>query len=289
MNKKIVIGGLLCLVGLGSVFGFALDLFGSTVDAPLKKISFTRGGDMQGSYHGLTVSALDDKNALVCYEDANWHNEAIRVKEYIVPKSLLTDIKTIFNENKLAKCAKAPKSQFMALDAATSSYNFYFEEKDIRFNSNQTLSSSTYAALKKISACVADSCQKGERLPGLVLEPNAEGNMPIKYVKVPNKLAIKVVGYKNKSIYIAIGNDTKEKKEISLSSKLIDSANPSVIVAEHITDETNTLYELSNDDYIWKLDKGLTPGKYSLILGGYTTEFEIKQNCEDKHLCFIKK
>lgn len=280
MNKKIVIGGLLCTLGLGSIFGLntgcAFGFFGSTIDSPLKEVSFTSGGDMQGSFHGMSVRELDDKNALVCYEDAAWHNEAIRVKEYIVPKSLLDDIKTIFNENKLAKCAKAPKSPFFAHDAATNSYDFTFEEKNIHFSSSQMLSSSNYAALKKISACVSDSCQKGERLPGLVLKPDAEGNMPIAYAAVPGKLAIKVVGYKNKTLTIAIGNNTEEEKTISLASKLVDLANPNVIVAEQITDDISKLPEHYNDDYRWKLDKRLNPGKYSLTLGECTTEFEIQ-------------
>ena len=280
MNKKIVIGGLLCAVGLGSIFGLSTGLafgfFGSTIDEPLKEVSFTRGGDMQGSFHGMTVRVLDDKNALVCYEDAKWHNEAVRVKEYIVPKTVLDDIKTIFNEHKLAKCENAPMSEMFAYDAATSSYYFDFEKKRVKFSSNQKIPVEARDALRKISACVSESCQKGERLPGLVLEPDAQGNMPIKYALDKGKLAIKVVCYRNKILSIAVGNDTEEEKELSMASKIIDLANPSVIVAERITSDTDKVPKHYNDEYSWKLDKRLDAGKYSLTLGGYTTEFEIK-------------
>lgn len=278
MNKKVLLGGLLCVVGLSSMFVFNISsVFGmSSVSQPLKNIYFSSGGDMRGSYHGLTVKTLDNSSALVFFEDADWHNEAIAVKEYIVPVSVLEDIKTIFNKNKLARCEKAPMSKFVVMDGATSSYSFEFEDTRIRFSSSQNLSKENYDALREIRKFVDNACQKGQLLPGLVLEKNADGTAQSRYVNVKGKMAIKVVGYKEKTLTIALGNASEEQKSISLKAKITELNNPNKIVEQNATDKTKGMPAKYNDDFEWKLDNRLEAGNYQLDLGGYTTEFTIK-------------
>ncbi len=280
MKKKILIGALLCAAGLSSIFGintgFAFDLFGSsTVDAPLRSVSFTRGGDMPGSFHAMSVKAIDDKTAQVYYADAQWHFEAKEEKEYIVPASVLEDIKTIFNNNKLARCEKAPRSKMFALDAATSSYSFDFEGKQIHFSSTQELSRDSYMALREISKCVTAACEKGERLPGLVLERDAEGYLPRHSVIDKGAITIRVVGYRNNALSISIGNGLETEQTIPLQLKLVPTERPDTVLAEK-SDKTMTLSPRYNEDYLWKLDSRLPAGKYALTLGDYITEFEIK-------------
>lgn len=278
MNKRVIIVsalGLVAMFGVGT--GFAFDFFGSSsIDKPLQEVHFTSGGDMQGSFHGMSVKLADNNSALVCYEDAEWHNEAVEVKEYIVPASVLEDVKTIFNKNKLARCEKASTSKFQVLDGATSSYRFYFDSKRIYFSSNQNLSRENYDALKEIKKCVAAACEKGQRLPGLVLEKNQEGYKPFRRVCIKDAMAIGVVGYKNKSLIISVGNDLDEDKSVALKTRLTEINKPEITVAENITDKTVTVYKHDAYEYSWKLDKRLEPGKYHLDLGGYTTDFEIK-------------
>lgn len=281
MNKKVFIGSLLCAIGFTGIFGFstgsAFGLFeNSKIDLPLRSVSFDRSGDMQGSQHSMSVEMLDDESALVCYEDASWHHEVVQVKEYIVPKTILEDIKTIFNDNDLAKCEKAPQSKYFVHDAATCSYAFDFKTKRIRFSSGQELPQGSNEALRKISSFVSEACQKGERIPGLYFEKDAEGNMPSRYAVQKGKVAIKVVCYRKNSLEIAISNDLDEEKEISLQSKITELGNPNVIVAERITDEKDKLPQHYNDTYYWKLNKRLEVGKYKLSFGEYITEFEIK-------------
>lgn len=278
MNKRVI---MTCALGIATMFGvgtgFAFDFFGSSsVNLPLQSVSFTSGGDMQGSFHGMTVKLSGNNTALVCYEDAEWHNEAIAVKEYIVPASLLEDIKTIFNTNKLARCEKASKSRYQVLDAATSSYRFYFDNKSIYFSTTQNLSKENYAALREISKCVSAACEKGQRLPGLVLENDKEGYRPLRRALIKGKMAVSVVGYKNKSLTISLGNDLEEEKSVALKSKLVEINNPTIIVAEKLTDKTVAVGSHSDYDYSWELEKRLEPGKYRLDLDGYTADFEIK-------------
>lgn len=281
MNKRILVGSLLCAVGLTTIFGFntgfAFDFFSkSSVDLPLKSVSFYRGGDMQGSTRDMSVEALDNDSAIVCYENAAWHHEAINVKEYIVPISVLEDIKNIFNNNKLVRCENAPKSKYMVLDGATSSYYFHFEKRTIRFSSTQELPDGSYEALREISKCVSNACEKGQRLPGLVLRKDENGNMPTKNAVIKGKVGIKVVGYKNKNLNISIGNGLEQEQVVALQSKIVEINKPENIVAERITDETIKVSKLYNENHFWKLDKRLPAGKYSLKLGDYTTEFEIE-------------
>lgn len=281
MNKKAIIGGLLCAVGLMGIFGFstgsAFDFFGgSKIDLPLQSIYFSRGGDMQGSHHVLSVRGIDDKAALVCYEDAKWHNVVIQVQEYLVPQKVLEDIKTIFNANNLAKCAKAPQSKMFALDAATKSYSFEFEKKRISFSSNQELTRENYDALRQISACVSEACKNGERIPALYFEKNAEGNMPLRNAVQKGKFTIRVVCYRNNTLEIAISNALDEAKELSLQAKIIELGKPELVVAERLTDEKDKISQHENTNNYWKLAKPLEAGKYRLSLGEYHTEFEIR-------------
>lgn len=278
MNKRVIVTcalGLVTMFGVGT--GFAFDLFGSSnINLPLLEVSFTSGGDMQGSFHGMSVKRTDNNSALVCYEDASWHNEAVEVKEYIVPAALLEDIKTIFNSKKLARCEKASTSKFQVLDGATSSYRFYFDSKRIYFSSTQNLSRENYAALKEIKKCVAAACEKGQRLPGLVLEKNQEGYKPFRRAYVKDAMAIGVVGYKNKSLIISVGNDLDEDKSVALKTRLTEFNKPDTIVAENLTDRTVTVDKHSDYEFTWELTKRLEPGKYRLALDGYSADFEIR-------------
>lgn len=278
MNKRVIIVsalGLVTMFGVGT--GFAFDFFGkSSIDLPLQEVSFTSGGDMLGSYHGMSVRLTDKNSALVCYEDASWHNEAIGVKEYIVPASVLEDVKTIFNDNKLARCEKAGKSKFLALDAATNSYHFYFDKKSVYFSSTQNLSRENYNALREIKKCVSAACEKGQRLPGLVLEKDKDGNLPLRRPIVKDEFIVRVVGYKNKRLTISVGNDLEEAKKVVFKSKITELNKPETIVVEKISDQSVTVDKHDNYEYTWELDKRLEAGKYSLDFDGYTTDFEIK-------------
>lgn len=281
MNKKILLGVLLCAAGLSSLFdysiGSAFSLFGSsTVQQPLKSFSFHSGGDMQGSFHAITVKAVDDKSAHVCLEDSRWHFEVQEVKEYIVPVSLLEDIKTIFNDNKLARCERAPRSKLQVLDGATSSYSFHFQEKHIGFSSTQELSREDYLALREIRRRVTDACQQGERLPGLVLTRDAEGNLPTWSAVEPGKVAIKITGYREKILSVSIGNGMETEQTFSLQGRITLLDDPDRIISQKDTDKNVTLPPRYNDDYRWELDDRLPPGKYLLTMGGCTAEFEIR-------------
>ncbi|MDO4204139.1 MAG: hypothetical protein Q4D07_06585 [Selenomonadaceae bacterium] len=281
MNKKIILGVLLCAAGLSALFdsgiGSAFSLFGkSVIDSPLKGVSFTRGGDMQGSFHAMSVRIIDEQTAMVCYEDASWHHEAIAVKEYLVPISVLDDIKTIFNSNKLVRCEKASASKFIVLDGATSSYSFSFENRHVHFSSTQDISRDSYQALRDISDCVAAACKNGQLLPGLLLEKDEQGNMPTRNAVVKDAVGIKVVGYKNKTLQISIGNGFDEEKTVSLRALITPSDDPEKILFLKDTKDTVKLPPRYSDDYRWTLEKRLEPGKYCLTLGGCTAEFEIR-------------
>lgn len=273
MNKGILIGVMLGVAGFTFLFNSCI---GFAIDSPLKSIYFSSGGDMRGSMHILSVKAVDSTNALVCYEDASWHNEAVSVKEYLVPVSVLDDIKTIFNNNKLYRCENAPKSPFVILDGATHSYYFYFDKKSVRFSSTQNLSEADRTAIREIEKCTADACQKGKRLPGLVLEKDAEGNLPRRRVSTEGKTTIKVTGYKNQILTVCIGNGQNKDVTLSLNSKITLADNPDVIIFERNSKEKYKAAKNYNDEYELELNKRLEPGKYCLTLGGYSDVFEIK-------------
>ncbi len=277
---KFVVSTLLCTAGFISAIGWGMEpvfafLGNSTVQEPLTSVSFSRGGDMLGSHHAMSVKAKGDK-AWVCYENAAWHNQVPEIEEYLVPVALLGDIKTIFNEQKLAKCEKAPKSKIFVCDGATSSYRFCFSKRCIHFSTTQELPDGAYAALQNISTCVADACQKGERLPGLALEKDAQGELPTKNVLEKGKVTVKVTGYKGQQLYFAVGNDTEQEQTIPREAKITELSNPTAVVAERSEKESIKLDRHTTHHDTWKLEKRLEAGTYRLDLGSYTTCFVIR-------------
>ena len=69
------------------------------IEAPLLRVSFCSSGDMLGSMHGMSVTAVNKDYALITYEDSEWHAQDSVIKEYRVSALVLDDIKAVFNEN----------------------------------------------------------------------------------------------------------------------------------------------------------------------------------------------
>lgn len=284
MNKRVSISillGALAVVGVTSFLGFnigyAFDFFAkSTVDEPLKKVVFNSGGDSLGSHHSMTVKALTNNTACVEYADAAWHHQIPEIKEYVVPSTVLEDIKQVFNKNKLARLEKAPNSKLMALDAATSSYSFEFEKKRVRFSSTQSLPKSGYQALRDIKKLVEEACQKGKLLPSLVVVRDKLDGKDNTYAVVKGQVGIKVTAYRQTGLDVTIGNGLEKEQAVSCVYQITTLAQPKVPVAAATTAETINVSSNENYEYRIALQEALAPGKYKLILGGYTTEFEIR-------------
>ena len=280
LDKRALLSVVLCTLGwigvLGLTTGFTFNSFKSTVNEPLKSVVFYTGGDMQGSTKRMSVRALDNDTALVCYESAAWHNEALSVKEYLVSATVLDEIKSIFNKNKMLRYEKAPKAPFFAHDAGSSGYIFTFEKQRVAFSSNQVLPESAGQALKSIRSCVEAACAQGQRLPGLVLGKNEQGEMLMRNVMIKGKIGVTVVGYNDRCLTVSLGNGLEKEASLDLATKLTKLEQPEITIYEDKTDETIKIPKLSDMEHNINLPHRLEAGRYALTIGGYSTEFVIR-------------
>ena len=103
-QKRFILKVLLYTIGLTSIFGldkaWGMSWLGEKkIEAPLLRVSFCSSGDMLGSMHGMSVTAVNKDYALITYEDSDWHAQDSVIKEYRVSALVLDDIKAVFNEN----------------------------------------------------------------------------------------------------------------------------------------------------------------------------------------------
>ena len=103
-QKRFILKVLLCTIGLTSIFvldkAWGISWLGEKkIEAPLLRVSFCSSGDMLGSMHGMSVTAVHKDYALITYEDSEWHAQDSVIKEYRVSALVLDDIKAVFNEN----------------------------------------------------------------------------------------------------------------------------------------------------------------------------------------------
>jgi len=281
-QKRFIIGVLLGAVGMTSIFGFgkawAMNWFGSKkIAAPLLAVSFSSGGDMLGSSHSLSVTAVDDGYALITYEDAEWHAQDPVVKEYKVTPVVLEEIKAVFNDKGMASWEKCPRSEIQVLDGATTGYSFRFADKSsVRFSSTQELPEGAYAALRKIRELAQKYCQKGELLPGLVTVPAKPEDMTNPREIIPERITLKAYQYRDKMLCARLGNGTDSVITVKENYVLTKEGENIKLLPNRYGQRERYVHPQYSEEFSLKLEKRLEAGNYTLNIDGYTTEFSIK-------------
>lgn len=125
----------------------------------LVEYSSSCGGDMIGSFHATRVKKVSEEQAMITIQDQEAHNEERKVTEVLVPVSILSDIEKVFYDKRLKSLEHCPKSKFMVLDAATSSYSFCFVNRPlgITFRSTQMIPKRGYDAIEEISKIISEA------------------------------------------------------------------------------------------------------------------------------------
>lgn len=273
MKKKmtLILGALACGIGIWAVSFWA---FG-TIDKPLIEFYYSSGGDMRGGYRYTTVKSLDNDYALIVTGGKAWHGLDAVAQEYKVPKAVLSDIQGIFNKHKMGNSDKAFKSPFKVLDKGSSSYTFEFENKRVRFDSEQMLSEDTRLGVKEILTYISAQCKKGEKLPGLpVPNPNAEANNLKRPVE--GKLAMEVFDYHGKIMNVRIANGLKNQQEIPLSYKLYKQGDEQILISEKQMDKKAKVSANSSNEIEYELPERLQAGEYVLKIANLETRFVLK-------------
>jgi len=161
----LLIGGLLTVLIVGmAIFdyipGFAVP---NVRNQQLQSFRYGRGGDMNGSLHGILVSRKSGQTK-VAVSRAKGHWEEPKTVEYLVEDQLLKDIEALFWKYRMDRWHEKKFSDIFVADGASYSYRFAFEEDDIWFSS-QLYPPEYSTKLKEIHQLIEEYCQKGQVLP----------------------------------------------------------------------------------------------------------------------------
>ena len=136
MKKKLKAAGVIAVVIILGVVVYMTFVSNMVFikDKTLKSFSTSSGGGMSGGYSSETIST-DGDYALIRTEKADWHNDDPEINEYAVDKAVLSEINDIFWKYHMKRWNNKKFTNIFVADGESTSYDFGFAEKGVRFSS----------------------------------------------------------------------------------------------------------------------------------------------------------
>lgn len=236
----------------------------------LNSYSYSSGGGMDGGYYSETVKRVGD-HAIICIESAEWYAKDPTVKEYQVDAAILDEIESIVRKQKMNFWNHKKFSRMFIFDAASESYSFDFDDRDISFSS-QVYPVKYQKKLSELDHVVERYTSSGELLPGLV---NPLKDDEAHYELPENELFIYVCLYAGDLIKLRVLNGTEEAVELSETYQLLNADTNEVLLEdEHLYG--TYISERSRDEMELRLKERLNAGNYKLFIGDLEIPFEIR-------------
>lgn len=253
-------------------------LFGEFAGIEKEKLTgykYSRSGDMQGSSYSESVQEYSEDSALFTIMQRKWHSDDGTVKEYLVDKEILNELKAVFVKYHMEKWDNKKFTDRFIADGASDSYRFEFETNHVSFSS-QYYPEKYSSKLKELDEILNKHLENATLLPGLLIHDSIkESDYTLPYDLNNGKIVLSVYSYHQKYLYYRLANGTDEEKKIESVIRLYRDGESVPIYeksSEHkISLSAHRLYENSV-----KLNKLLAPGKYRFEAFGYETEFEIQ-------------
>lgn len=280
MNKsKFFVTTLLYTLGITGIFGFntafGMSLFGrEEVKEPLNEFEYHCGGGMLGGHKSLMVKRLENGLAIIEDYQQTWHHAIPTVSEYMVSDKILEEIKQIFNEKEMVTWEKRPPSEIQILDGDTSSYYFNFAKRRIRFSDTQSLPDKWWDGPKQMMKQIAQYCEQGEKLPGLVVPPRNEDE-PINYPK-NGKVSLSMYYYRNNYLSFYVNNGTDKEQKVNCSYSITQLSPETKEIIRKLEEGVMQLSPNYSNETGFRLRERLGTGRYMLKFGDYSVEFEVK-------------
>lgn len=102
----------------------------------LIKYSYSRSGDMRGSFYGEEIILVDDNHAVLKCTSQNSYNATPEENRIDIDASVLEEIGKLCRRYHMKRWQRRKISRMFIADGASHSYDFYFEGgKSIRFSS----------------------------------------------------------------------------------------------------------------------------------------------------------
>lgn len=256
----------------------SMGLFGEFAGIEKEKLTgykYSRSGDMQGSSYSESVQEYSEDSALFTIMQREWHRDDGTVKEYLVDKEILNELKAVFVKYHMEKWDNKKFTDRFIADGASDSYRFEFETNHVSFSSQYYLEKYS-SKLKELDEILNKHLENATLLPGLLIHDSIkESDYTLPYDLNNGKIVLSVYSYHQKYLYYRLANGTNEEKKIESVIRLYRDGESVPIYeksSEHkISLSAHRLYENSV-----KLNKLLAPGKYRFEAFGYETEFEIQ-------------
>lgn len=256
----------------------SMGLFGEFAGIEKEKLTgykYSRSGDMQGSSYSESVQEYSEDSALFTIMQREWHRDDGTVKEYLVDKEILNELKAVFVKYHMEKWDNKKFTDRFIADGASDSYHFEFETNHVSFSS-QYYPEKYSSKLKELDEILNKHLENATLLPGLLIHDSIkESDYTLPYDLNNGKIVLSVYSYHQKYLYYRLANGTDEEKKIESVIRLYRDGESVPIYeksSEHkISLSAHRLYENSV-----KLNKLLAPGKYRFEAFGYETEFEIQ-------------
>ena len=277
-NTKIVCAVMITVIVItGGVFA-SMYLFGKIAGIDKEKLTgyhYSSGGGMLGRSYSESVREYDENSALVTIMQRNWHGDDGTVKEYLVDKEILDELKAVFVKYHMKNWRNKKFTNIFVADGASYSYSFDFETDSVSFSS-QIYPEKYSVKLKNLDEVVDKYLKNAELLPGLVTEDAANENdyMP-PYDINSGMLELSVYSYYQKSLCYRAVNGTDENMELDRTARLYREGE-SIPIHEESSEYKKILYAHSQDEDSMMLSERLLPGKYRLEMFGCEAEFEIR-------------
>lgn len=231
------------------------------IDSKLIFISTISSGSMNGGRSETSIERVDDNKALYSIYDQPSHSSPVDIKEYYIDATTLDKIKAIFDKYDLQEYPKLKRSEIFAHDAATTSYEYKFENgNNIYFSSDLDLPRKFQAAKTEIKDILNKARENGEKLPNIVSQnPNND------------EITLSINYYYQNTISYLIENYSDHEIEVDGIIRLYKG---DYLIYEEESYSYNLNKNRDHLDYI-KLKNRLDVGDYLLELGDIKCSFTI--------------
>lgn len=276
-NAKIVftvVVSILIIVGMLAVMSL-FGKFAGIKEEKLESYAYGSGGGMLGGSYSESVLDYNEDSALITIMQSKWHGDDGTVKEYLVDKEILDELKTVFIKYHMKNWDNKKFTNMFIADGASRSYRFIFEIKSVSFSS-QYYPEKYASKLAELDAILDKYLKKATPLPGLLIHDTImEDGQTLPYDLNNGEIVLSVYSYYQKYLYYRLANGTDEKKKMESVIRLYKDDKSTPIYEKSSEFKTLVYAHCPNEDFI-ELEERLAPGKYRLEVFGYTTEFEIQ-------------
>lgn len=280
MKKGVVIvsvASIGVLIIAGGVF-VAMSLFGRFAGIEQEKLvsyRYSSGGGMRGGSYSKTVCEFDEDSALVTIKQCKWHGDDGTVKEYLIDKAILNELKAVFIKYRMKKWNNKKFTKMFIADGASYSYSFDFETDFVTFSS-QYYPEKYSSKLKELDEILDKYLQNTALLPGLLIKDTlTENDYELPYDLDNEVIVLSVYSYYQNLICYRLANGTNEEIKAESVIRLYGDDERVPIYEKNYEHEMILHAHRLNEDSI-EIDERLAPGKYRLEACGYETEFEIQ-------------